>query len=163
MRIVKKVFKPVLLAVFCAAIFNYSSYGQDKKQSAKDAAVADAVNSKKFTFIAQTASPMSGGIRHLTSEYTLKVSGDSVISDLPYFGRAYSAPMDPGAGGFNFATTVTDYQVKTRKKGGWDISIKPDHRDVQLFSLSISSGGSASLRVTSNNRQSISFNGYLKE
>lgn len=57
--------------------------------------VQASLDAKNFVFVAQTMSPLRGGLRQLTSYYDLRVSNDSVISNLPYFGRAYVAPMNP--------------------------------------------------------------------
>jgi len=106
--------------------------------------------------------PLRGAGMQLTSSYELRVSGDSLFSDLPYFGRAYSISPGSSGGGFNFVSLNNRYQVKSRKKDGWEISIKPDPRlDVREFQLTVFSNGSASLHVTSNNRDPISFNGYV--
>ena len=54
--------------------------------------------------------------------------------------------------------------AKKRRKGGWDIVIKPnDVNDVREFSLMITENGYATLRALSNSRQSITYNGYLAE
>ncbi|MBS1567683.1 MAG: DUF4251 domain-containing protein, partial [Bacteroidetes bacterium] len=64
--------------------------------------------------------------------------------------------------GIQFTTTSFEYTVTPRKKSGWDISIKPkENRDVVQMNLSISETGYASLQVTSNSRQAISYNGYI--
>ena len=105
---------------------------------------------------------MSGRTRQLTSDYDVKVTKAQVVSYLPYFGRAYSAPIDPSQGGIQFTSKDFDYTTTPRKKGGWDIQLKPkDYRDVQQMSLSITEDGYASLQVTSTNRQLISFTGYI--
>jgi hypothetical protein len=133
-----------------------------KSTPAKEAVIKNLVNSQQYVFYAQSALPMSGRQRFLTSEYTLYVSKDTVISDLPYFGRAYSAPINLAGGGINFTSTSFDYQLKARKKGGWDITIKPkDTPEVQQLMMTIFENGTTSLRVSSNNRQPISFNGYI--
>ena len=104
---------------------------------------------------------MRGRVVQLTSLYDLKVSGDSMIAQLPYFGRAYSAPINPSDNGINFTSVTFDYQVAFRKKR-WEISIKPkDAPNVNEMNLIIYSNGRASLQVTSNNRQPISFDGVL--
>jgi hypothetical protein len=52
--------------------------------------------------------------------------------------------------------------VKATKKGGWEIVLKPkDVRDVREYFLSVSEKGYANLRVTSNNRQPISYSGVI--
>jgi hypothetical protein len=120
------------------------------------------INAQDYRFIAQTAIPMGGPSKHLTGGYDFTVSKDSVVAYLPYYGRAYSAPIDPTKGGVQFTSTQFDYKVDTTKKGGWEISIKPrDNRDVNQIYLSVSSAGYASLRVTSINRQAISYNGEI--
>jgi hypothetical protein len=130
---------------------------------AQDKDVTSLIESKNFVFIAQSAHPLSGQFRQLTSEYDLRVLGDSIVAYLPYFGRAYSAPLDPTQGGIQFTSTDFEYSQQSRKKGGWNISIKPkDARDVRQMTLSIRENGNASLQVNSNNRQSISFNGHIE-
>jgi hypothetical protein len=132
-------------------------------QKLDKASVQKVVNSKHFVFKAQTVLPMSGTSRFLTSDYEVKLSGDSLISYLPYFGRAYSVTYG-GSGGIDFTSTKFDYEVRPRRKGGWDITIDTkDVKDYQRFNFTISDNGYASLQVISNNRQPISFNGYIVE
>lgn len=125
--------------------------------------VQNFIKTKEFVFKAQTVLPMTGMSRQLTSEYDVRFLGDSVVAYLPYFGRAYSAGYGEG-GAIDFTSTKFEYKVKERKKGGWDISIKPqDAKDVQALNFTVSENGYATLQVTSNNRQSISYNGYVME
>ena len=139
-----------------------AGFSQDKKND-KALQVKESVENQHYIFVAQTALPLQGRVRQLTTDYTLKVSKDTVIADLPYFGRAYSAPIGTSGGGIQFTSTKFEYTSTERKKGGWNISIKPkDSQDVRELSLSISENGYVSLQVISNNRQAISFNGYLK-
>ena len=120
------------------------------------------VESQNFVFKAQTALPMGGRSRNLTGDYDLKVSKDAVVSYLPYFGRAYVAPIDPSKGGIEFTSKDFSYISVPGKKDGWTVTIKPrDYKDVQQLILSISSEGYASLQVVSTSRQAISFNGVI--
>lgn len=120
------------------------------------------INAQDYRFVAQTAIPMGGPTKHLSSGYDFTVSKDSVVAYLPYYGRAYTAPIDPTKGGVQFISTQFDYKVDSTKKGGWEITIKPkDNRDVNQINLSVSSAGYASLRVTSVNRQAISYSGEV--
>jgi len=131
----------------------------------KEADIKSLIESKRFVFKAQTVLPPSMPLRQLTGDnYDLKILGDSLISYLPYFGRAYTAPSPGTTGGYNFTSTKFDYTAKTRKKGGWDIVLKPtDVTDFREFDLTVSKNGTASLRALSNNRQLISYNGYIDE
>lgn len=132
-------------------------------QNSKEAAIKSLVESQNYVFKAQSTMPMGGRVRQLTTDdYDLRVTKESVVAYLPYFGRAYSAPMDPSQGGIKFTSKDFDYTATPGKKGGWDVLIKPkDFKDVQQMTLSISSAGYATLQVNSNSRQTISFNGYI--
>jgi hypothetical protein len=124
--------------------------------------VENAVHAKEFVFKAQTVMPMSGGSKQLTTENDVKFLGDSIVSYLPYFGRAYNASYGSSDGGINFTSTKFDYKAKAGKKGAWNITVKPnDVKDIQEMNFTISENGSASLNVTSHNRQPISFYGHI--
>jgi hypothetical protein len=149
----------IFFLIFLAAVCAFGLRAQDKMIGVKNL-----VDSGEFIFHAQTAMPSSGPTKQLTSEYDVRVSKNSVESHLPYFGRAYSASYGSGDGGFNFTSKEFSYSSKTRKKGGWDISIKPkDVTDVREFLLTVSENGYATLQAMSNNRRPISFTGYVAE
>jgi len=140
-----------------------STLAQSSKNDKKDT-VKSMIDSKSYVFKADYVIPMRGTSRSLTSDYDLVVSRDTITAYLPFFGRAYSAPIDPTQGGIKFTSTDFDYQSKEKKKGGWQVTIEPkDANDVRQLMLEISDNGYASLRITSNNREAISFNGYIKE
>jgi len=144
------------------AVMPGNSIAQNKKDSIKTAATTRWINDQDYTFKAQTTTPLSGRLRQLTTEYSLQVSKDMVISQLPYFGRAYSAPLNPADAGIQFISRDFEYHVNPRKKDGWDITIKfRDAKDVQLMQLTVFSNGTANLQVISNSRQSINFGGYV--
>ncbi|MBS1510135.1 MAG: DUF4251 domain-containing protein [Bacteroidetes bacterium] len=136
---------------------------QAQKNAAVQAALQNAVDSQRYTFYAQFINPMQGGQRYLTTEYTLKVSPDTVQCDLPFIGRAYTAPIGGMGGGINFTSTQFTYTIAPRKKGGgWDVLILPkDNGDVTKLLLTIQNGGTATLQVISNNRESIGYTGYV--
>jgi hypothetical protein len=137
-------------------------HAQDKK--IRDSVVRNMVETQAFTFVAQTAQPTGGRMRELTSTYQLDVRAGTVTADLPYFGRAYTAPIDPSKGGIQFTSTQFEYVSKPKKKGGWNIVIKPkENTDARQLLLDISPSGFANLQVLSNNRQSISFAGYVTD
>ena len=143
--------------IFIAMFISIASFGQDETPATKNL-----IEAQLYTFKAQTANPASGGIRQLTSEYDLKISKDTVIAYLPYFGRAYSGPVDLTGGGINFTSMQFEYNVSRGKNNRWKIIIKPkDANDVQELSLTVFENGKADLYVRSNNRQPISFNGYI--
>ena len=141
-------------------LFNFS-HAQDEKSSEGD--LSALIQSRHFEFAAESAHPLRGRTIFLSPAYTLTISGDSLSSDLPYYGRAYQATLDPDDAGIKFISTDYEYDVKEKRKG-WDISLKPnDVRPGPQMSLSVSSNGYASLRVTMVDRQTISFNGQIRK
>jgi hypothetical protein len=165
----KHLIKSFLVFAFMLGCINLA-HGQNTKkerQASKAAAIKKMVDDVNYVFEANTAIPLRGGSRQLTSPYDLKVSKDTIVAWLPYFGRAYVAPVNPSEGGIKFTWTKFDYKVKQAKNGNWEITIKPkeknigDMRDVQRLLLDISSSGYASLQVISSNRDPISFYGDI--
>ncbi len=119
------------------------------------------INNKNFVFIADRVNPLRGRSRQLTSEYDVTIKNDSLVSFLPYFGRAYQAPMDPSKGGIQFTSTNFSYEVNKNKS--WSVLIRPnDYHEVQQLAFSIFDNGSATLFVTNLNKDPITFNGYIK-
>jgi hypothetical protein len=159
MKVLASVFKIAFGLSMALFVFSYTC----SAQPSKTAAMKSLVESGVYVFTAQSVMPMSGRVRQLTTDnYTLKISKEKITSDLPYFGQAYTAPIDPTNTGIQFTSKDFSYTLTPRKKGGWDVLIKPkDYKDVQQMTLSISSAGYASLQVISNSRQAISFNGIV--
>ncbi len=167
----KRLIKSLAAAVLVSAFFNAASAqtSRQEKKAAEQAAVKNMVDNNHFYFVAQYALPMTGSSKFLTSTYDLKVTKDSIIAFLPYYGVAHMAPSPAEAneGGIKFTSTDFAFTQKEAKKGGWQITIKPkDHnitnwRDVQQMTLDISKDGYASLSVISSNRDPISFQGNV--
>jgi hypothetical protein len=140
------------------------AFNQVSAQSSSDSATRQWVESRNFIFKAQTVFPQGGRSRQLTTEYDLTVSRDTIVSFLPYFGRAFIAPTNPTDGGIKFTSLKFDYNQGKEKKSKWEITIKPnDVTDVRELYLTVFTSGRATLRINSNNRQTISYNGYIVE
>jgi hypothetical protein len=153
--------KNVWLAIIAFICLPGIGWAQQQKKDRK-AEIKKIVEAQNYVFKAQTALPTAGAVRQLTSDYDLRVSKDTIVSDLPYFGRAYTAPLNPSEGPLQFTTTKFQYMVSNKKKGGWNVTITPkDLTDPRELIMTIFDNGSASVVVNSNNRQPISFNGYV--
>ena len=151
--------------IFVLLIVAAGACGQQKnvQNNSKAGEVENAVRDKKFTFVARTVLPAGGRVVQLTSTYDLRITPDSVIAFLPYFGRAYTAPIGRRDGGVQFTSTDFEYKVNSRKKGSWQVEIRPrDVNDIQQMFVNVSKSGMASVQVTSNNRQAITYNGRVE-
>ena len=159
--------------LFCLA---FNALAQTDKTT-----TAKIVAEKNFVFVATAANPlnvndinnilrqmpgnMNGGSISLTdSNYDVVITSDSLVAFLPYYGRAFSAPMTTEENGYKFKSKDFSYTSTQRKKGGWEISINTkDVKNSPKLNLSINENGYATLTIISNNKQSINYNGFLAE
>jgi len=151
------------IVLMALTLFSMSVSSQTRDQK-KKAEVKRLIESRNYVFSPQTVTPLSGNTFQLTSEYFLKVNNDSLDSHLPYFGVAFNARFGSTDSPLTFSSTDFTYSIKESRKDGYEITIrinKPD--DPDLILLSVSSGGYATLRVNSMNRQSISFYGEIED
>lgn len=146
----------ISLLLICASLFSSA-------QKNNEETIKNIVETQDFIFKAQMVMPLDAASRQLEPNYyDVKVSKKTLEVFLPYFGRAYSVTTYPSDGGINFNSAKFDYKVTENKKGGWDISIKPeDAITTRELSFNIFKNGFAELQVISDNRQPISFHGYI--
>ena len=131
------------------------------KKEQKKEAVMKLIESENYKIDVNTAMPMRGRSIPLTSSYSLTIRNDSVISYLPYYGRAYSIPYG-GGDGLNFKAILKEYNVEMDKKGNAVIKfVARNPEDRYEFRAKVFPNGSASIDVNMQNRQSISFQGEL--
>src|SRR6187551_1854260 len=100
----KTIRTPFLLLLILSLLVS-NIHAQDSKEDGQSE-VKELIEKKSYVFLAQTMSPMGGGMRQLTSTYTVKIMGDTLVCDLPYFGRVYQPTMNPADQGLTF----TSYQ-----------------------------------------------------
>ena len=57
-----------------------------------------------------------------------------------------------------------EYKTKEKKKGRWEITLKPREAGIKNeLTLEIYENGTARLMISSSERQSISYTGYIKK
>ncbi|MFN2438371.1 MAG: DUF4251 domain-containing protein, partial [Chitinophagaceae bacterium] len=150
-----KILTGAFIFLFALAKMNAHAQNNVSEKQTKETIIKNLIESKNYVFRARTVQPISGSIRHLTTEYDMRVMGDSIVTYLPYFGRAYSAPVSLTQGGIQFTSTDFNYNIESKRKE-WEIVIKPKEAiDVRELILRVYKNGSASLMVSSNNRQAI--------
>ncbi len=101
MKTIKGLTKTVQFFLIVGITCFHLVYAQDStknNEATKSSPAKNMMDSKNFVFVAQIASPVGGRTMHLTSYYDLNVSKDTIVSSLPYFGRAYTAPINPSEG-----------------------------------------------------------------
>lgn len=158
-------FSGVLLCCFIALILPACGTARSAAEKAQLAhEIEQAVELSDFTFKATYAHPTGYRSVYLSPYYEVKILPDTVKAYLPYYGRAYRAPMDPREGGFSFNSTEFTYQSSPGKqKESWTavVTILDQDRPV-TFHFEIWGNGTASLHVNDFNRQTISFQGVVE-
>ena len=116
MRTKKQIFMLLLALLVGIPTLSAQQSKKEKKEQKKEA-VMKLIESENYNKIdVNTAMPMRGRSIPLTSSYSLTIRNDSVISYLPYYGRAYSIPYG-GGDGLNFKAILKEYNVEMDKKG----------------------------------------------
>ena len=152
----------MLLLALLVGLPTLSAQSKQEKKEQKKEAVKKLIASENYKIDVRTAMPMRGRSIPLTSPYSLEIRNDSVISYLPYFGRAYSIPYG-GGDGLNFRAPLKEYDMKMDKKGNAVIEfVARNPEDRYEFIAKVYTNGEASINVNMQNRQSISFQGELE-
>ena len=124
--------------------------------------VINSITDSHFVIQVDRITPRRGMGHALSYGYSLVVKGDTIISHLPYFGQAYSLPLNGGAG-LNFEAKIDDIQaVRNNKKSFNRIEITTHNsEDTFLYIVEVFDNGKAHIEVRSRRRETISFDGYL--
>jgi hypothetical protein len=150
-----------LIMVTTLLLFRCSSSQKAEKLSSGE--IKNVIDSSQFIFVAERVNPLRGSTRYLTSRYDVTIKKDTIDCDLPYFGRAFQAPIDPSKGGIRFVSSDFFKSINSKNETEWEVLIKPnDNADVQQLSFNIFNNGTATLNVTNTHRDPISFYGHIE-
>lgn len=140
-----------------------SQSAAEKAKKAKQ--IDEQIENLDFRFIANHAYPIGYPSIPLTSVYDVTVLPDTIKAYLPFFGRAYRAPMNSSEGGIKFESTDFESEVlKGKMYGEWHVTIKTkDTTRPYTFYFHLWNNGTARLDVKDPDRQSISFQGLIDE
>ena len=154
-------------------LFSTTVFAQDSKKEDKDKKkqeqyqkILDLVKAEKYEFTGRKANPPQGRQIDLTTRYNfLRINEENGTAEMPYFGRAFSGGYSSSDGGIKFDGPIENYDVQQNdKKRRITVKFKVKGTDdTYSCTLSISSMESASLSISSNKRQAISYNGFIQE
>ncbi|MFV0594040.1 MAG: DUF4251 domain-containing protein [Draconibacterium sp.] len=162
----------ILIVLILGASF--ATQAQDKKMSKKEKkAKIEAekkektkklISDKTWRFDADRMLPTTGPSKTLVTDYGVDFLSDKIESYLPFMGRAYKADYGSTNSPMDFKSEVEDYKIEDWEKGGWLIQFSVKNKsDFMQFTYTISATGSASLSVSSSDRQNISYQGEITE
>lgn len=125
--------------------------------------VADSIDARTFSVAFSFVTPQRFQPRPLTSDYDIRVSGDSITSCLPYFGRAYRTDMTRNhRSPLDFQGRVTAWQATTRRNRTELTIVTRDNLEELQYHLTVYPNARVSLHVTSTDREAISFDGEMR-
>ena len=170
----KKFISIICMLSFLFFFENCSSQGNMDPQ-----VVTALVNSQDFSFHAQRANPINYDVINIATSlpnspstrifdltggnYTIDLKPDNLEVVLPYFGRVFN-PSYGNTTQSSYRFTSKDFTVNKSqsKKGNWIIKIKTnDVRTVNEIIIEVSKSGRALTSISSNDRQPISYDGYI--
>lgn len=155
----------IIITMFLTMTFVPNVFAQTKRElkEQKEQAVKEKIVSENYKISVNTAYPRRGRNIQLTSPYSVEIRNDSVMSYLPFYGRAYSIPYG-GGDGLIFKAPLAEYKMEMNKKGTAKVTFTArTPEDKFTFNISVFSNGSTSISVNMQNRESISFSGEVEE
>ena len=144
---------------FCGCATVEEKAARAAEQAAK---VNKALKERKYKIDVERMYSMRGGSKTLSYGYSVEVRNDSLISYLPYFGRAYSVPYGGGKG-LTFSERIGSYQEYQKGNGlrHIEIGLRNDE-DTYLYTIEVYENGTSSISVQSRQRENISYSGEMR-
>ena len=154
-----------LLLIISFASFFLSGCATSEEKAAQmaelSANVTNALNNRDYKIAIDRMYPMRGGSRHVSYGYSVEVRNDTLISYLPYFGRAYNVPYGGGKG-LNFSAPIASYQEFMKRNGLRHIEIGvTNEEDTYFYTIEVFDNGSSSVEVRARQRERISYSGNV--
>ncbi|HUB62274.1 MAG TPA: DUF4251 domain-containing protein [Puia sp.] len=121
------------------------------------------IDTQNYVFVAASVQPTGGSERRLTiNSYTLKVTKNKIVSNLPYVGHSTIVPTDDVESALMFTSNKFKYAVSPGRKNGWKIAIKPKEAGyLEQINLTVTSDGYTVVNATFNGLDNISFIGQI--
>lgn len=132
--------------------------GSEARRPAAPADAADAADAARTRIQVHTATTQRGRTVPLSAGFFVELHGDSLLSELPYFGRAYSAPIGTD-NVLSFHAPVRGLARSATERGAARLEFTVRTiEDTFRFRIDIS-GADADISVRPQRRESISFRG----
>lgn len=125
--------------------------------------VTEAVSSRQLHIDIKSMNTMRYGMRMVTTDFFLELKDDTLVSYLPYLGQVHQAPMTSPSIGLNFEMPVLRYAVSRPKTNYSRLEMNVrTQEDVYQYVVDVYDTGEAHISVLPQNRDAVSFDGYVK-
>lgn len=153
-----------LLLIVVVALIGMSACataGSQERRAQVAAQVEQALTERHYTIDIDMMYPLRGRAVNVTSNYSLEIRNDSLISYLPYFGRAYHLPYGGGKG-LNFSAPLQRYEAVRAKKDMTRILLEAvNDEDYYQYQIEVFDNGNATVYLRSREREAISYSGKM--
>ena len=157
----------LLLVIFMSSLTSFSQEKTKKELKAEkkleqQKIISGLMDSREFKFVGRTALPTGMKSVNLSSNPNfMKFSPDLIESQMPFFGRAYSAIGYGGDTGLKFKAKPEKFDI-VRKTKTYEVEAEVrGETDNFKISLSVGFEGNSTLTVISGNRSTISYHGEV--
>ncbi|AFL81440.1 hypothetical protein Aeqsu_1967 [Aequorivita sublithincola DSM 14238] len=157
----------IFAAIFGLALGTVSAQKKNLKEkpaleNENSNAIESLLNSQTFEFIATTAYAISETPKSIAgSGYSVTFSPEKIVSNLPYYGRAYSGMTMGRDKGMRFKGKPEDFTVDKKNEYLVNTTVYGEN-DTYEISLSVNTSGYATLSISSNDRGTITYQGEVK-
>lgn len=149
------------------------------QSSVTPAHVSELLDKGEFTFMAERANPTSSDVVNIMNSlptstssqilnldygYTMELKKNELTLTLPYFGRMYTPNYDNTKNSYRLTSKDFTIAHSSGKKGSTLYTILPkDQQNIRRIMLDVYKNGKAYLSIDANDRQGISYDGYIME
>ncbi|HNR27533.1 MAG TPA: DUF4251 domain-containing protein [Bacteroidales bacterium] len=148
-----------LFSFFVLCLLPFSAYSQSEKEEQ----VKAIVESGSFVIRFDRVNPATGRSITLSPFYEMSYDSTRVSCYLPYFGRSYTAPMDPRKLAIELTDKEVEPEISFNPRRGYTLvfTARTETNELITFYLRISLSGMTTLSINSSSRQSITYLGDL--
>ncbi len=131
-------------------------------QTAPPSPLAQSADDTHWHIDITTMNTLRYGSRMVTPDFFLEMRGDTLVSYLPYLGQAQRSSYGDTEGVLNFQQTVKDLKITKPKKHYTRLEMRISKISETLrYIVELEETGRATIRVYSNDRDAISFDGEV--
>ncbi|WGF92764.1 DUF4251 domain-containing protein [Aequorivita marisscotiae] len=128
----------------------------------KESETATILNSKKFEFIANTMLPMGQPSKNLVgSNYSVVFTPDEIISNMPFYGRSYSAFAMGKDKGMRFKGAPEEFTIEMQGNTSTVTARVQDDSEIYTLLLTVKKSGYATLTIKNRNKEAINYHGEV--
>lgn len=166
--------KKYLLIILAAVGFALTSCGSQTYMDSQS--LKTVLSDEEFSFVARRANPTNYDVINVMNSmpngasrmldlsygYGFTIRNNEMEVALPYFGRSFVPSIGNDKNSFRFTSKDYSIQKSEGKRGSVQMTIVPrDVQHIRALMLEVFKNGTAYLTIDANDRQPISYEGYL--